>query len=832
MTTRSTYHFDTSISSAVPDAPKGTDRPRRAAGGVEASAVALPAPLSPEQLDLMQRYWQAANYLTIGQIYLQDNALLREPLRPEHIKPRLLGHWGTSPGLSFIYVHLNRLIKERDANIIYLAGPGHGGPALVANVYLEGTYSEIYPQISRNAEGMRSLFRQFSTPGGIPSHVSVQTPGSIHEGGELGYVLAHAFGAAFDNPDLIVAAVVGDGEAETGPLAGSWKGISFLNPARDGAVLPILHLNGYKISGPTVLGRSPDDEVRALLESHGYQVAFVEGDEPALMHQRLAATLDDCLDRIRAIQQQARGHTASEVPQWPAIVLRTPKGWTGPKVVDNLPVEGTFRAHQVPLAGVKTNFEHLAQLEAWMRSYDPDRLFDQQGALLPELAALAPSGERRMGANPHVNGGKLTRELVLPELVPYARPVVEPGGEEYENTRPLGAWLRDLFTENAAAANFRLFCPDETASNRLDDVFAVENRCFVGKTLSIDDHLAPDGRVMEVLSEHLCEGWLEGYTLTGRHGLLVTYEAFAMVMASMIVQHAKWLEHGLTLPWRAPVPSLNVLLTSTCWRNDHNGFSHQGPGLIDVMLSKRGTVARIYLPPDANCLLSVADHCLRSHNYVNLIVIDKQLHLQYLTLDQAMDHCARGASIWHWAGTEENYRTDPRDEPDVVLACAGDVPTLETLAAAAWLREHVPELKTRVVNIVDLMTLFPRYFHPHGMNETEFVELFTASKPVIFAFHGYQRAVHQLLHGRVNAERFHVRGFNEQGTTTTPFDMVVLNGMSRYHLATEAIKRTRAVYPRSEALLAELQVLIAQAVQYSKDYFEDLPEIANWRWKP
>ncbi len=787
-------------------------------------------PLTREQLDLIQRYWQAANYLTVGQIYLQDNPLLREPLRPDDIKPRLLGHWGTSPGLSLIYAHVNRLIRERDADMMYLAGPGHGGPAMVANVYLEGTYSEIYPEITQDAEGMRRLFRQFSTPGGIPSHVSVPTPGSIHEGGELGYVLTHAFGAAFDNPDLIAVAVVGDGEAETGPLAGSWKSTDFLNPVRDGAVLPILHLNGYKISGPTTLGRASDDDVRALIESNGYTVTFVEGDEPARVHQALAAALDAAYDRIRDIQRTARtaGSAAdvTERPRWPAIVLRTPKGWTGPAVVDGAPVAGTFRAHQVPLPEVKSNPEHLAQLEAWMRSYEPARLFDEDGRLLPELVALAPIGDRRMGANPHANGGKLTVNLAVPDFRDYATPVAKHGATFVENTRPLGELLRDIFKANAEQANFRFLCPDETNSNRLGAVFQVENRCFMGKRISIDDHVSPAGRVMEVLSEHLCEGWLEGYTLTGRHGLFATYEAFAMVAASMIVQHSKWLEESLSLPWRIPVPSLNILLTSTAWRNDHNGFSHQGPGLIDVMLSKRGSVSRIYLPPDANCLLSVADHCLRSRNYVNLIVCDKQPHLQYLSMEEAALHCARGASIWEWASAPAD------EEPDVVMACAGDVPTLETLAGVAWLRKHMPALRVRVVNIVDLMALFPPDRHPHGMSESDFVNLFTADKPVIFAFHGYERAVHEIVHGRANAERFHVRGFNEQGTTTTPFDMVVLNGMSRYHLAIEAIKRAaqEGDHADAPALLPELHNLIAQATTYSREHFEDAPEIRDWTW--
>ncbi len=808
------FHFDPALSSAVAGPEPASDRKEKLPSG----------PLSEDLLHKMHRYWNAANYLTIGQIYLLDNPLLREPLRPEHIKPRLLGHWGTSPGLSLLYVHLNRLIKEHDLDMIYLAGPGHGGPALVANVYLEGTYSEIYPEVSQDIPGMRRLFRQFSTPGGIPSHVSVTTPGSIHEGGELGYVLMHAFGAAFDNPDLIVAAVVGDGEAETGPLSGSWKGTTYLNPARDGAVLPILHLNGYKINNPTVLSRSSDKEVRELLEGNGYEVYFVEGDEPFHVHQTLAATLDRCYERIRAIQHEARSKGVSGRPHWPAIVLRTPKGWTGPKEVDGLPVEGTFRSHQVPLAEVRAKREQLAMLEAWMRSYKPEEQFDEHGRLRPELAALAPRGDRRMGANPHANGGKLLVDLDLPNFRNYAIPVKQPATERHESTRQLGKMLRDVYAKNKQQANFLLTCPDELKSNRLDNVFEVENRRFVGPILPIDDHIAPDGRVLEVLSEHLCEGWLEGYLLTGRHGLYVTYEAFAMVSASLTVQHTKWLEEGIKLPWRESVASLNILLTSTCWRNDHNGFSHQGPGLIDVMLSKQGSVARIYLPPDANCLLSVGDHCLRSRNYVNLIVIDKQPQLQWLNMQDAIEHCARGASRWEWASN------DLDGEPDVVLACAGDIPTLETIAAAWWLRKHVPELKVRVVNVVDLMALFPRQVHPHSLDETRFVELFTANKPVVFAFHGYPRAIHQIMHGRVNAERFHVRGFNEQGTTTTPFDMVVLNGMSRYHLCIEALRRVPRLKDRAATLIANCNRLIARAVAYSREHLEDMPEIRDWTW--
>src|SRR5437016_3110552 len=740
-------------------------------------------------LQNIDAYWRAANYLTVGQIYLQDNPLLREPLRPEHIKPRLLGHWGTSPGLSLVYAHLNRIIRQTDANVIYLTGPGHGGPAIVANVYLEGTYSEIYPDVSRDGPGMHRLFRQFSTPGGVPSHVSVPTPGSIHEGGELGYVLVHAFGAAFDNPDLLVVAVVGDGEAETGPLAGSWQGIHFLNPARDGAVLPILHLNGYKIAGPTVLGRSSDEEILSLLTGHGYEPHLLEGHDPMDMHARFAATLTTCYAKIRAIQERARRRTGPVGrPQWPMIVLRTPKGWTGPDVVDGLQVEGTFRAHQVPLANVREDSEHRQRLEAWMKSYRPEELFDGEGRPVATLTALAPKGDRRMGANPHANGGKLLVDLDLPDFTDYALDVKKPATTYYENTRVLGTLMRDIFTRNATQQNFRYFCPDETNSNRLGNVFQVENRTWEETIIPIDDHLSSDGRVMEVLSEHLCEGWLEGYVLTGRHGLFATYEAFAMIIDSMMVQHTKWLEGALNLPWREPVSSVNILLTSTCWRNDHNGFSHQGPGLIDTALSLKGAVSRIYLPPDANCLLSVADHCLRSRNYVNLIVIDKQLHLQYLPMQQAIEHCRRGLSIWQWASNADSV------EPDVVLACAGDVMTMETVAAAWWLRHHLPELKVRVVNVVDLMTLYPPDVHPHGLDDATFTELFTADKPVVFAFHGYQRAIHQLIHGRPNAARFHVRGFNEQGTTTTPFDMVVLNHVSRYHLCILAMQRATRLH--------------------------------------
>jgi xylulose-5-phosphate/fructose-6-phosphate phosphoketolase len=803
------YEFDVSISSAV------------STGNGEGTAS---RPLSPALLDRVHRYWQAANYLTVAQIYLQENPLLREPLRPEHVKPRLLGHWGTSPGLNLLYVHLNRLITTRDADVIYLTGPGHGGPALVGNAYLEGTYSEVYPEVSQDVAGLRVLCRRFSTPGGIPSHVSVQTPGSIHEGGELGYVLSHAFGAAFDNPELIVVAVVGDGEAESGPLAGAWRSTAFLNPARDGAVLPVLHLNGYKISGPAVLARESDEDVAAFLQGNGYDAHFVEGDDPAHVHQALAATLDWCHDRIRAMQQQARTSGVVDRQRWPAIVLRTPKGWTGPKEVGGHPVEGTFRSHQVPMSATRTDPEQLAQLEAWLRSYRPEELFDADGRFVEDLAALAPTGNRRMSANPHANGGTVLIDLDLPDFRDYAVAVDRPAVVRQESTRQLGKLLRDLYERTAESANFRLFCPDETNSNRLGNVFEVTDRCLVARTLDIDDHLSPDGRVMEVLSEHLCEGWLEGYTLTGRHGIFATYEAFAMVSASMTVQHTKWLQEARNLPWRAPVPSLNILLTSTCWRNDHNGFSHQGPGLIDVMLTKRGTVTRIYLPPDANCLLSVADHCLRSRDYVNLIVIDKQPQLQFLDLETAIAHCANGASIWHRASTDDG------GEPDVVLGCAGDIPTQETVAAAWYLRQVAPDLRVRVVNVVDLMRLFPVKYHPHGTTEEQFVELFTADKPVVFAFHGYQRAIHEIVHGHPDVDRIHVRGFNEQGTTTTPFQMVVLNEMSRFHLAAEAIRSVPRLADRAPALVAQCEARIAEANAYAHEHFEDQPEIRDWVW--
>jgi xylulose-5-phosphate/fructose-6-phosphate phosphoketolase len=782
--------------------------------------------LSDQDLAVIDTSWRAANYLTVGQIYLQDNPLLTEPLAVEHIKPRLLGHWGTSPGLNLLYAHLNRVIRRTERSVLFIVGPGHGGPAVLANVWLEGTYTQIYEDVTQDVNGMRRLFRRFSTPGGVPSHVSVPTPGSIHEGGELGYALAHAFGAAFDNPDLLVACVIGDGEAETAPLEGSWKCIRFLNAARDGAVLPILHLNEYKISGPTVLGRATDDDIRALLTGHGYQPWFVEGNDPTAVHQALAATLDACVTRINEIQADARTRGATNiegVPRWPALVLRTPKGWTGPAVVDGLQVEGTFRAHQVPVSKVRENPEHLAILEQWLRRYRPDELFDVDGRPRPQTVALIPDGALRMGANPHANGGRLLVDLDLPDDAEHAVKVPAPATDLMESTGVFGRVLRDVFTLNAHRSNFRLFCPDETNSNRLGAVFEVENRCWPERRIAIDDHLAPDGRVMEVLSEHLCEGWLEGYLLTGRHGLFASYEAFAMVAASMIVQHSKWLEHARQLGWRRSVASLNLLLTSTCWRNDHNGFSHQGPGLIDVILSKKGTVSRIYLPPDANCLLSVASHCLRSRNYVNLIVIDKQPQLQYLDFDAARAHCSRGAGVWDWASRGA-------EDPDVVIASAGDIPTMEAVAATWLLRHHLPDLRVRFVNVVDLMRMFPADVHPHGMDALEFDNLFTHDRPVVFAFHGYARALHELIHGHSYPDRFHVRGYLEEGTTTTPFDMVVLNKVSRYHLCKLAVERARRRPPGADALVRHCDEMLARHRVYVQEKFEDLPEIRDWVW--
>jgi xylulose-5-phosphate/fructose-6-phosphate phosphoketolase len=782
------------------------------------------AKLTNQDLNKIIRYWYAANYLSVGQIYLKENALLHEPLTAEHIKPRLLGHFGTTPGLNLVYVHLNRLIKERDVNAIFIAGPGHGGPALIANTYLEGTYSEIYPNVSQNEAGMLRLFRQFSWPGGVPSHVGPQTPGSIHEGGELGYSLAHGYGAAMDNPDLFVVCVVGDGESETGPLAASWQSNKFLNPERDGAVLPILHLNGYKIAGPTVLGRTDDKELKSLFSGFGHDVHFIEGDDPYMVHKSMAATLEKVHDKIKRIQEDARSSGFSSRPDWPMIILRTPKGWTGPKFVDGLPVEGTFRAHQVPVAKVRENPEHLKILEEWMRSYSPHKLFDKNGRLIPELAELAPLGERRMGANPHTNGGKLTVALDLPDFTDYALDIKEPGTRIGESTRELGKFLRDVFTMNENQKNFRIFCPDETNSNRLNAVFEVTNRCSVGKIIDIDDHIAPDGRVMEVLSEHMCQGWLEGYLLTGRHGLFPCYEAFATIVDSMLNQHAKWLKTCGEIPWRVPISSVNYLLTSHAWRQDHNGYSHQGPGFIDSVLNKKSSVVRIYLPPDANCLLSVADHCLRSRGYVNLIIAGKQPELQWLDMDSAREHCSHGASVWQWAGNDEG------EEPDVVLGCAGDVPTLETLAAAWLLRSHIPELRVRVVNVVDLMTLLAHRDHPHGLDESSFKDLFTDTAPVVFAFHGYPRVIHELVYRRPDDERFHVRGYIEEGTTTTPFDMVVQNGMSRFHLAIEALHRVGRLQSRSGDLINYFNEKLDEHRRYIPAHGEDMPEISNWRW--
>jgi len=780
------------------------------------------ATLTPDEVHRLDAYWRAANYLSVGQIYLLDNPLLREPLRPDHVKPRLLGHWGTTPGLNFIYAHLNRVIRNWDLDAIYVTGPGHGGPGLVANAYLEGTYSEVYPDITADGEGMRKLFRQFSFPGGIPSHVAPETPGSIHEGGELGYALSHAYGAAFDNPDLLVCCVVGDGEAETGPLATSWHSNKFLSPVRDGAVLPVLHLNGYKIANPTVLARIPQKELRALLEGYGYEPYFVTVDDPLPAHQRMARVTDEVIEAIQRIQRAAREEGATGRPRWPMIVLRSPKGWTGPAVVDGLPVEGTWRAHQVPLSEVRTNPEHLRLLESWMRSYRPEELFDERGRLVPDLAELPPKRYRRMSANPHANGGLLLRDLALPDFRDYAVPAASPGATSSEATRVLGGFIRDVIRANPST--FRLFGPDETASNRLDAVFDATDRQFEGEILATDEHQAPQGRVMEVLSEHQCEGWLEGYLLTGRHGLFDCYEAFIHIIDSMFNQHAKWLKVTNEIPWRRPIASLNYLLSSLVWRQDHNGFSHQDPGFIDHVVNKKAEVVRVYLPPDTNCLLSVADHCLRSRQYVNLIVAGKQPSPDWLSMDQAILHCTRGIGMWDWASN------DQAGEPDVVMACCGDTPTLETLAAVDLLREHLPDVKVRLVNVVDLMRLQPASEHPHGLSDTEFDALFTADRPVVFAYHGYPWLIHRLTYRRTNHANIHVRGYKEEGTTTTPFDMVMLNDLDRFHLVMDVIDRVPGLAARAGHLRQTMVDRRVECRAYTRQVGDDPPEIRDWTW--
>jgi xylulose-5-phosphate/fructose-6-phosphate phosphoketolase len=777
--------------------------------------------LKPEQLRKMDAYWRAANYLSVGQIYLYDNPLLKKPLTLAHIKPRLLGHWGTTPGLNFVYVHLNRVITEYELNVMYITGPGHGGPGLVANAYLEGTYSEVYPNVSQDEEGLKRLFTQFSFPGGIPSHVSPETPGSIHEGGELGYSLSHAFGAAFDNPDLLVACVVGDGEAETGPLATSWHSNKFLNPVHDGAVLPILHLNGYKIAGPTVLARLPHDELESLFVGYGYQPYFVEGDDPATMHQEMAATLDVAVADIKKIQRVARTKGFTKRSRWPMIVLRSPKGWTGPKAVDGKQAEGTFRSHQVPM-GDMAKPGHLKILETWMKSYKPGELFDKAGKLIPELAALAPAGSLRMSANPHANGGLLLHDLRLPDFRDYAMTVRKPGAVDGEATRVQGEFIRDVMNGNAG--NFRVFSPDETNSNRWGAVFEVTDRCSTAEILPGDDHVAPDGRVMEMLSEHQCEGWLEGYLLTGRHGMFSCYEAFIHIVDSMFNQHAKWLKMSNHIPWRRPIASLNYLLSSHVWRQDHNGFSHQDPGFIDHVVNKKAEVIRVYLPPDANTLLSVTDHCLRSRNYVNVIVAGKQSAPQWLNMDAAIKHCTAGLGIWPWASNDRG------GEPDVVMACCGDVPTLETLAAVGLLRTLFPQLTVRVINVVDLMKLQPQREHPHGLSDKEFDSLFTTDKPIIFAFHGYPWLIHRLTYRRTNHKNLHVRGYKEEGTTTTPFDITVMNDLDRFHLAGDVIDRLPQLGARAAYAKQWLGEKLIEHTQYISEHGDDLPEIRNWRW--
>ncbi|MCX5519277.1 phosphoketolase family protein [Kaistia defluvii] len=771
---------------------------------------------------LVDRYWRAANYLSVGQIYLMDNPLLREPLKPEHVKPRLLGHWGTTPGLNFIYAHLNRIITDRDADILYICGPGHGGPGMVANTWLEGVYSETYPEIGEDEAGMKRLFKQFSFPGGVPSHVAPETPGSIHEGGELGYALVHAFGAAFDNPGLVVACVVGDGEAETGPLAAAWHSNKFINPARDGAVLPILHLNGYKIANPTVLARLSDEELRHLFVGYGYEPFFVEGSEPADMHRQMAATLNTVFDRLAAIREKAASST--ERPRWPMIVLRSPKGWTGPKVVDGKMVENHWRSHQVPVANCREDDGHRAILEEWLRSYDPGDLFDADGALKPELKALAPTGTRRMGANPHANGGLLRKELHTPDFRSHAVAVERPGATEAQATKVLGDYLRDVLRLNEAERNFRVFGPDETASNRLGSVFEATDRVWMAQTLESDDHLSPDGRVMEVLSEHLCQGWLEGYLLTGRHGLFSCYEAFIHIVDSMFNQHAKWLKTSRELEWRKPISSLNYLLTSHVWRQDHNGFSHQDPGFVDLVANKSADIVRVYLPPDANTLLWVGDHCLKTWDRVNVIVAGKQPAPQWLSMAEAEKHCEAGLGIWDWAGTEDGL------EPDIVMACAGDVPTMETLAAVDLLRQSLPHLRIRVVNVVDLMALQSPQHHPHGLSDEAFNRIFTRDRPVVFAYHGYPYLIHRLVYKRANHPNFHVRGFIEEGTTTTPFDMAVLNELDRFHLAIEAVERLPVLKDKGAEIIAALHEKLVLHKAFVREHGEDMPEIRDWTW--
>jgi len=780
--------------------------------------------LSPEELEKIDAYWRAANYLSVGQIYLMDNPLLKGPLRLEHIKPRLLGHWGTTPGLNFIYAHLNRLIRTRDLNMIYITGPGHGGPGIVANTYLEGTYSEFYPEVSQDEPGMKMLFKQFSFPGGIPSHVAPETPGSIHEGGELGYSISHAFGAVFDNPGLIAACVVGDGEAETGPLATAWHSNKFLNPARDGAVLPILHLNGYKIANPTVLARISREELRDLFVGYGYKPYFVDGHEPSVMHELMAETLEKVMDEIREIQEKARG-TGAYRPVWPMIILITPKGWTGPKEVDGKKTEGFWRSHQVPLSDMAERPDHVKLLEAWMKSYRPAELFDELGTLRPELRELAPIGERRMGANPIANGGLLLKDLRMPDFRDYAVEVPVPGKVPAEPTRVMGRFLRDVMKENLGQRNFRVFGPDETASNRLDPIFEVTSRTWLEDTVPEDEFLAPDGRVMEILSEHTCQGWLEGYLLTGRHGFFSCYEAFIHIVDSMFNQHAKWLKvAGREIPWRRPIASLNYLLTSHVWRQDHNGFSHQDPGFIDHVVNKKADVIRVYLPPDANTLLYVADKCLRSRNLINVIVAGKQPELQWLGMEAAIRHCTAGIGMWEWASNDHG------EEPDVVMACAGDVPTLETLAAVKFLRQHAPELKVRVINVVDLMTLQPKEEHPHGLSSIEFDSLFTQDKPIIFAYHGYPWLIHRLTYRRTNHGNLHVRGYKEEGTTTTPFDMVVRNDMDRFHLAVDVVDRVAKLEYKAAYIKQAVRDKHIQHKEYITRYGTDMPEIRDWKW--